>query len=153
MTDLPKPVLALIGVLAEARNLPAHAVSAGVTVLGLTYKAREDYTKLVARGEQALADVLGGGEAPDQAWALPPDPPAAEPVAVTPPPAAPEPAAASGPEPLPGYDGMSLGALRGRLRALSEDQLREVLAYERSHLARQPMITLVESRLARLGAE
>ena len=158
MTDLPKPLLALLGVVSEVRHLPAHAMNAGVTVLGLTYKAREDYAKLVARGERVVTSAFGNSETPDQVVVPPPvEQPLEEeavvvldaiahvedPIDVT----------RSMPEPLPGYDGLTLGALRGRLRSLSEQDLERVLRYEKAHKARQPMVTLVEHRLAKLAAE
>jgi hypothetical protein len=157
VTDLPKPLLALLGVVSEARNLPAHAMSAGVTLLGLSYKAREDYAKLAARGERAVTSLFGGGETPDQPVpVLAPEPPledenvvvldavaqVEDPLDVT----------RSMPEPIPGYDGMTLGALRGRLRSLTDEDLQRVLRYEKAHKARAPMVTLVEHRLAKLAA-
>ena len=158
MTDLPKPLLAALGVLSEARRLPAHAMNAGITLLNLSYKAREDYAGLVARGERVVHEILGGGETADEP-AVPPLPPqiveresavVLEAVAhVEDPLDRPRTQA----EPLPGYDAMTLGALRGRLRSLSNADLERVLRYERTHLGRAPMITLVEHRLAKLAAE
>lgn len=158
VTDLPKPLLATLGALSEARRLPAHAMTFGITLLNLSYKAREDYAALVARGERVVHEVLGGGETADER-AVPPAPA----------PVVPKESAVvldavahvedpldrprTQPEPLPGYDAMSLGALRGRLRALSTRDLQRVLTYEKAHLARVPMITLVEHRLAKLSAE
>ena len=158
MTDLPKPLLATLGVLSEVRRFPAHAMNLGVTLLGLSYKAREDYAALVARGERVVTEAFGGHEAADQ-----PGVPAVlevvaedeaevvtdvvahveDPLDVT----------RSMPEPLPGYDGMTLGALRGRLRSLTQADLTRVLKYEKAHRARPPMITLVEHRLAKLATE
>jgi hypothetical protein len=48
---------------------------------------------------------------------------------------------------------MTLGTLRGRLRSLTEDDLSRVLRYEKAHRARQPMVTLIEHRLAKLATE
>ena len=159
MTDLPKPLLAALGALSEVRRLPAHAMNLGVTVLGMSYKAREDYAKLAQRGEQVVTGLFGGGEASDEP-AVPPAPVVAlveeeaevvldavshveDPLDMS----------RSMPEPLPGYDVMTLGALRGRLRSLSTDDLIRVLRYEKAHRSRQPMVTLVEHRLAKLAAE
>ena len=158
MTDLPKPLLALLGIASEVRTLPAHAMNAGVTVLGLSYKAREDYAKLVARGERVVTSAFGNSESTDQPLVPPVVEPPVEsesvvvldaiahvedPLDVT----------RSMPEPVPGYDGMTLGALRGRLRSLSEDDLDRVLRYEKAHRNRAPMVTLVEHRLAKLALE
>lgn len=158
MTDLPKPLLAALGVLSEARRLPAHAMNLGVALLGLSYRAREDYAALVARGERVVTEMFGGGETPDEP-AVPPVPEVVaeeeavivldavahveDPLDLT----------RTMPEPLPGYDGMTLGALRGRLRSLTEDDLTRVLRYEKAHRARPPMVTLVEHRLAKLAIE
>jgi hypothetical protein len=158
VTDLPKPLLAALGVLSEVRRLPSHAVSAGVTLLGLTYRAREHYAGLVARGERVVTEVFGGGETAEEP-AVPPVPEVLaedeaevvldavahveDPLDLT----------RSMPEPLPGYDGMTLGALRGRLRSLTVEDLTRVLRYEKAHRARPPMVTLVEHRLAKLATE
>jgi hypothetical protein len=158
VTDLPKPLLALLGIASEVRNLPAHAMNAGVTVLGLSYKAREDYAKLVARGERVVTGVFGNSEAAEQ----PVVPPLAEPPAEAENVVVldaishvedPLEVVRSMPEPLEGYDGMTLGALRGRLRSLSQDDLDRVLRYEKAHKNRAPMVTLVEHRLAKLALE
>lgn len=158
MTQLPKPLLATLGVLSEARRLPAHAMTFGVTLLNLSYKAREDYASLVARGERVVHEVLGGGETAEEAAVPPPPPQVVQKEAsvvldavahVEDPLDKPR----TMPEPLPGYDGMTLGALRGRLRSLSSSDLERVLGYEKAHRARAPMITLVEHRLAKLAAE
>jgi hypothetical protein len=53
----------------------------------------------------------------------------------------------SGP-PLAGYDTMSIPQLRARLRALSEAQLAELVAYERATAERPPYLTMLENRLA-----
>jgi hypothetical protein len=158
VSDLPKPLLAALGVLSEARRLPAHAMTFGVTLLNLSYKAREDYAALAARGERVVQELLGGGETAEEP-AVPPAPPrlvekesavVLDAVAhVEDPLDRPR----TQPEPLPGYDGMTLGALRGRLRSLTRDDLERVLRYERAHGARAPMITLVEHRLAKLEAQ
>jgi len=158
VTDLPKPLLATLGALSEVRRLPAHAMNLGVTLLGLSYKAREDYAALVARGERVVTGVFGGGETAEEP-AVPPVPDIVaedeavvvldavahveDPLDIT----------RSLPEPLPGYDGMTLGALRGRLRSLTEEDLTRVLRYEKAHRSRQPMVTLLEHRLAKLATE
>ncbi|HUR50704.1 MAG TPA: hypothetical protein VMZ11_01130 [Mycobacteriales bacterium] len=158
MTDLPKPLLATLGVLSEVRRLPAHAMTMGVTLLNLSYKAREDYAGLVARGERVVAEVLGGGETAQEP-AIPPEPPdvvAKESAVVLEAVAHVEDPLDRGrtqPEPVPGYDAMTLGALRGRLRSLTGDDLERILTYERAHRVRGPVLTLVEHRLAKLAAE
>jgi hypothetical protein len=55
--------------------------------------------------------------------------------------------------PLPDYDHMTLGSLRGRLRSLTVDQLVAVREYEKAHADRLPVITLVDNRIAKLAVE
>jgi hypothetical protein len=158
VTDVPKPLLAALGALAEARRLPAHAMSLGVTLLSASYTLREDYAALAVRGERVVTELFGGGETP----AEPAVPPAPEPVLaeesvvvtdavahVADPLDTPR----TLPEPLEGYDGMTLGALRGRLRSLTPEDLERTLQYERAHAHRIPVVTLLEHRLAKLAAE
>ena len=54
--------------------------------------------------------------------------------------------------PLPDYDGMTLGALRGRLRSLDVDQLVALRAYEKSKADRLPVVTMLDNRIAKLAA-
>ena len=53
--------------------------------------------------------------------------------------------------PLPGYDHLTLGSLRGRLRALDVVQLVQLRDYEKSHANRLPVITMLDNRIAKLG--
>lgn len=55
--------------------------------------------------------------------------------------------------PLPDYDHMTLGSLRGRLRSLSIDDLVAVRAYEKAHADRLPVVTMLDNRLARLATD
>jgi hypothetical protein len=82
----------------------------------------------------------------------------AGPAAADPAPDAAEPAdaddpAADGPPALPGYDGMTLAQVRGRLRELTADDVTELLAYEQSGDNRAPFLTLLSNRLVTLGAQ
>ena len=52
--------------------------------------------------------------------------------------------------PLPGYDDISLASLRARLRALDPTAIRAMLAYERAHARREPVITMLERRLTKI---
>lgn len=157
MTDVPKPLLAAVGALSQVRTLPARAFGFGVSLLGVSYKLREDYTALAARGQQVVNEVFGGGETPEM------------PVVPAPPEHVVEEESAAVleavahvedpldrprtlPEPIPGYDEMTLGSLRGRLRSLSPEDVTRTLTYERAYLARQPMMTLLEHRAAKLAA-
>ena len=55
--------------------------------------------------------------------------------------------------PLPDYDHMTLGSLRGRMRALSVDQLAQIRAYEKAHANRLPVVTMLDNRLAKLATD
>lgn len=57
--------------------------------------------------------------------------------------------------PLPDYDHLSLPALGDRVRALPEDDVRRLIAYEEEHAARVPALEVLRARLAQLesGAE
>ena len=54
--------------------------------------------------------------------------------------------------PLPGYDDLSLASLRARLRTLDAPAIRAMLAYERAHARREPVMTMLERRLAKISA-
>jgi hypothetical protein len=54
--------------------------------------------------------------------------------------------------PLAGYDDLSLAALRARLRGLDAAAIQAMLAYERAHARREPVITMLERRLAKITA-
>ncbi|MPZ66038.1 MAG: lipid droplet-associated protein [Pseudonocardiaceae bacterium] len=51
------------------------------------------------------------------------------------------------PEPMPGYDEMSLPQLRGKLRALSLQQLEDLLAHEHAYQDRPPFVTMLSNRI------
>ena len=55
--------------------------------------------------------------------------------------------------PLPDYDHMTLGSLRGRLRALSVDQLAQIRTYEKAHADRLPVVTMLDNRIAKLATD
>ncbi|GGZ42874.1 hypothetical protein [Streptomyces bluensis] len=57
--------------------------------------------------------------------------------------------------PLPDYDHLPIGSLESRVRALTADEVEEVLAYERAHAHRLPVTELLTARLEQLlsGAE
>jgi hypothetical protein len=53
--------------------------------------------------------------------------------------------------PLPDYDHMTLGALRGRLRSLDMQQLVQLRDYEKSKADRLPVVTMLDNRIAKLS--
>jgi hypothetical protein len=57
--------------------------------------------------------------------------------------------------PLPDYDHLPIGTLPTRINGLDEGQLGQVLAYERAHGNRLPVVQILENRLTALqnGAE
>ena len=54
--------------------------------------------------------------------------------------------------PLPGYDDLSIASLRARLRVLDAATIQEMLAYEKAHACREPVIAMLERRLAKISA-
>jgi hypothetical protein len=54
--------------------------------------------------------------------------------------------------PLPGYDDLSIASLRARLRVLDAPGIEAMLAYEKAHARREPVITMLERRLAKISA-
>jgi hypothetical protein len=55
--------------------------------------------------------------------------------------------------PIPDFDNVSLGSLRGRLRSLSLEQLVVLREWEQAHAKRLPVITLLDNRIAKVSAE
>src|SRR4051812_1241761 len=53
--------------------------------------------------------------------------------------------------PLPDYDHMTLGTLRGRLRSLDMQQLVQLRDYEKSKAHRLPVVTMLDNRIAKLS--
>ena len=152
---LPRPLLAALGAATQVRRLPGALVQAPVLALTAYDRVRRTYDGLALAGEELVAGAFAGEDAPTPAPLQAANPDAvAEAVAhVEDPLDHPGAHRPDGPEPLPGYDAMTLGALRGHLRTMSAPDLERVLAYERSYLRRQPMITLLEHRLAKLAAD
>jgi len=163
VTDLPKPLLLTLGALDTARSLPRKAIELPMIALsvGMVWRERfqRGYAELVERGEGVVVQVFGGGETAEQKLTV------AQPHRV----GDEEPEAVLeavahvsdpldrphhvGPEPIPGYAAMTLGALRGRLRTLSVPELEKLLRYERSGASRPTFVNLLEHRLAKLASE
>ena len=149
---LPRPLLAALGAASQVRRLPALAVQSPLLALTAWDRARRTYDGLALRGQQVLTRAVAPSPEAPRLTVVSEQAQVEEVVAHVPDPLdAPHPPRA--PEPILGYDGMTLGALRGHLRTLSVDQLEQTLRYERAHLARPPMMTLLEHRLAKLAAE
>jgi len=54
--------------------------------------------------------------------------------------------------PLPDYDHLPAGSLESRVRSLSADEVKELLAYEHAHADRLPVTELLTARLDQLDA-
>jgi hypothetical protein len=55
--------------------------------------------------------------------------------------------------PLPDYDHMTLGSLRGRMRSLDLPQLVTLRDYEKAHANRLPIVTMLDNRIAKLATD
>ena len=53
--------------------------------------------------------------------------------------------------PLPDYDHLTLGSLRGRMRSLDLPQLIQIRNYEKAHADRLPIVTMLDNRIAKLA--
>jgi hypothetical protein len=53
---------------------------------------------------------------------------------------------------VPNYDELTVASLRARLRNLGRGQVAELLAYERSHAARDAVVAMYERRIAKLDS-
>jgi hypothetical protein len=53
--------------------------------------------------------------------------------------------------PLPDYDHLTLGSLRGRMRSLDLPQLIQIRDYEKAHADRLPIVTMLDNRIAKLA--
>ncbi len=55
--------------------------------------------------------------------------------------------------PLPDYDHLTLGSLRGRMRSLDLPQLVQIRDYEKAHADRLPIVTMLDNRIAKLATD
>lgn len=152
---LPRPLLAALGAATQVRRVPGALVQVPVLALAAYDRVRRTYDGWALVGEEVVTGALGGEDAPAPApvRVAVPDAVGDAVAHVADPLDHPNAHRPDLPEPLPGYDAMTLGALRGHLRTMSTEDLERVLAYERAYLARQPMIGLLEHRLAKLAAD
>lgn len=172
--SLPLPVRLAAGLVAtaveQARELPRHVVQFPVTAVSQALQAsmrvQQRITELAIKGDRALSALRPVEEKPS--WATFDDevparngvstitelhpqqaPRTARPIPVAreeSAPTAPEPAAGP-PAALPEYPGLSIPQLRAKLRTLSPADLRELLAWEESHDARPPFVTMLGNRI------
>ena len=52
--------------------------------------------------------------------------------------------------PVPGWDELTLGSIRARLRRLSPDDLTALQSYEKAHGARPDVLSMLENRLVKI---
>ncbi|PVZ08636.1 lipid droplet-associated protein [Actinomycetospora cinnamomea] len=164
----------------EARDLPRTVAGLPITavsrVLQLGMRAQQVVTELAIKGDTALDGMRPVEEAPS--WArfdddLPEALPTGydsysvddEPDLPGPPPRVNGHAPALGvvgeagvtpsvtPDALPGYETMTIAQLRGKLRALSVEQVDELLEWEQAHANRPPFVTMLSNRIATLKAQ
>ena len=55
--------------------------------------------------------------------------------------------------PLPDYDHLTLGSLRGRIRSLDLPQLVQLRDYEKAKADRLPIVTMLDNRIAKLASD
>ncbi|MDQ2848935.1 MAG: lipid droplet-associated protein [Actinomycetota bacterium] len=175
--SLPFPLRVVAGLLATGvetiRRLPADLPGMGVEVAGAVTKAalqvRQRLTELAIRGDE----LLDSGREPQEhpAWARFDDDDAAgddaagnvtiddEPddegtATAGSGPAAPAVTVPAGttaePLPLAGYDAMTVAQVRGHLRTLTVDDLRQLLRHEESSGDRPPYLTMLRNRITTL---
>jgi outer membrane biosynthesis protein TonB len=165
----------LMSVMDRVRNKPAAEAPADTKApAAATTPAPEEAAapKDIAAPETVAAETIAEPEtvaAPEAApvpkpepAAVAPEPVAApEPAAVAPEPvAAPEPAAvvtetsaapeAAGALPLANYDELTVASLRARLRNLSNDDLNQLMTYERARQNRPEVIKMFQNRLIKM---
>ena len=128
----PRPLRAGIGIAAQA-SLRAFEMLA---------RARE-------RAERTYEEMANRGETVIARWRGEPEPRQTPPKYID---LDAEPSAPPLPHdelPLDDYDHLTLGSLRARLPKLDPVELRQIQDYERAHGNRAPVLTLIESRLAK----
>lgn len=166
--------------LERARTLPQDAgqwpMSAVSQVLQISMRVQQRITELAIKGDEALAALREPEDEPP--WAVfdedLPRPTHPRPTANGQQPdgsadaedpswldevyeqaretAEPETAADPGPAALPGYPELTLASVRARLRVLTEDDLRELLDYERAHQDRAEFVRMLTNRIATVRA-
>ena len=180
-SPLPLPVRVAAGLVAtaveQARELPRLALELPVTAVSQALQAsmrvQQKVTELAIKGDRVLG--VGPPIEDEPAWATFDEdlPPRSNGLAVgeatvtalhpDPGPVDPEPSAdtadvpaaddVDGPDVLPGYAGLTIPQLRGKLRHLGVAELRELLAWEHAHGDRPPYVTMLSNRIATLSDE
>ena len=182
MSPLPYPVRIAAGLVAtaveQARDLPRHAVELPVTAvsqaLQVSMRVQQKVTELAIKGDRALGTLHPADDVPS--WATFDDelPAPVEPrngastVAALRPTVTEIPVErrapnvvrpggtdATAPEPrsLPEDPSMTIPQLRGKLRALTVDDLSDLLAWETAHDNRPAYVTMLTNRISTLSGQ
>jgi hypothetical protein len=156
----------LMSVMDKVRNKPAAEAPAGTKApAAATTPAPEETAapKDTAAPETVAAETIAEPEtvaAPEVAAAEQTAEAAPEPAVAPEPAAAPEPAVvvtettpapeAAGALPLANFDELTVASLRARLRNLSNDDLNQLMTYERAHQNRPEVIKMFQNRLIKM---
>ncbi|MBW4719219.1 lipid droplet-associated protein [Saccharothrix obliqua] len=158
MKPLPLPVRLAAGLAAtaveQARRLPQQLAGLPVTVvseaLQLSMRVQQRVTELAIKGDDVLAGMRPVEDEPE--WATFDEDEPAEPDE-GPWEAEEHALSAEPPAALPNYDDLTLPQLRARLRALSAEDLHQLLEYERAHGDRPEFTGMLIRRIANLDVQ
>lgn len=163
MNPLPLPVRIAAGLVVTAveqvQELPRLVVEFPVTAVSQALQAsmrvQQKITELAIKGDRALGTLRPVEEKPSWATFDEDEPPRRNGVSavtelrpartVTPVDVTREEAAA--PTALPGYAELTIPQLRAKLRTLTVEDLRELLAWEQAHENRPPFVTMLGNRI------
>lgn len=160
MRSFPLPIRVAAGlattVLEQTRELPKTLIGLPVTVtsqaLQLSMRVQQQITELAIKGDQALSSMSQPEQQPE--WATfdedepqPPKRAARTPRAKFDEADERQPKDESDQQVIAGYDQLTLPQLRGRLRRFSEDELMELLNYERAHGQRPDFERMLSNRI------
>ncbi|MFE2755187.1 lipid droplet-associated protein [Actinosynnema sp. NPDC059335] len=142
----------------QARKLPRQLAGLPVTVvseaLQLSMRVQQRVTELAIKGDDVLSVLRPVEQEPEWATFDEDEPEAtAEPRGDDPWAEEEQAIAAEPPAVLPNYDELTLAQLRARLRTLSEEDLEELLAHERTHAARPEFTGMLTRRIANLKSQ
>jgi hypothetical protein len=173
MKPLPLPVRLAAGLavtaLEQARKLPQQLAGLPLTVVSeamqLSMRVQQHVTELAIKGDDVLSGLRPAEDEPE--WATFDEDETPVTVVVSEEAAAEditedgaddpweeeERAIAEVPEFLPMYDELSIAQLRARLRNLNEEQLEELLRYEKAHESRPEFVGMLNRRIATVKAQ
>lgn len=142
----------------QARKLPRQLAGLPVTVvseaLQLSMRVQQRVTELAIKGDDVLSVLRPVEQEPEWATFDEDEPETtAEPRGDDPWAEEEQAIAAEPPAVLPNYDQLTLAQLRARLRTLSEEDLEELLAHERTHAARPEFTGMLTRRIANLKSQ